>query len=1426
MGFAVGCNQNPPPPESSSESSSDSNLPEVATVTFAEGEGYNFVYSAEEVLVGETLEFTLDVNAFYTGYPVVSINGKAIAPNKDGVYTITATSTVNVTVDGIYRDVSNMQGTGAMDDAFVVSRPIDLLYIAEQVNKGVHAYVTGAYILANDIDCKGEELEVIGNGSTENSFFSGCFSCPTNSETGKMERHTISNFTINSDDANYVGLFGAVYADLTVTSSGLFYGINLDNFTINAAIKENSGLSNRSISVGGLIGYGVGANIYLCDATNGNVNVYGDDSYFSFAGGLIGYQQAFYMVEYNTYFPSEIIYSVADVDVNVMKGLCLSAGGISGYLASNHYAGATAFIHNSYATGDVNGALRAGGIAGHLGLYTSVSNCYATGNVFASCSQSLDDLLVSSTEYCYAHAGGLVGFAENDTIVNDSFFAGNVSASAVSDGCALSDSFVGGGHEAHTASATSQKYLAISCLDEVDLNDSNFFTTNLGWGTFDWTFIRNNYPTINYEASSETITAQFTLQYTTRDEGVKITVNNATSDSLPFFDTSIQSNNVYVPLGNFFINEGLAQYITADNGYIAYGYFFDEACTKKVPLSYVPQKSMTLYIGFADPTPVLGTYYIVTENNAKPIALTLSSNRFTGAIASYSDGNSEQEAYFTYDGEFIYINEARLARYFQGEIIIDETASDQVSDPYFDMYRYAYYNFTGKLVDGELRLQDGVYFTEDAPLVARANAFLGTYYTNDGAIFHFYGDVATKQQDASFVEYKRYTISESKITLYNDGASLEINKADLNAFDPFKGAWTKSATVNKTYTFDGMGNWTYTYKDYVRSGNDYEPTIVSKASGTYTLSGDTLLLSNGYTVGFDKDGFLTVTHAETTETYYAEGSYVGTWVVDTVAISLMGIGKNGYGKATASYGDGNIYDLVYELSETDGYVVLYWPHEAYTKDTVFGYYTYDVTLNTLLATITNPSDTTTGYSQTNLFVVDDYYGEWISNADRFLDVEFIFNGNGLYEHLYGYIDAEGVVVLRSDDETVELSYQLSSILTGSFTHDGVTYDMAYDEDAKCVILSVNGVETAQLQRKDEFANTVFVDENGVEYRFDGRSNLLTGGTLTIGETNYTYKQTESGWTIFHNGTQIGAIAALEAKDLYYTATLNGEAKKLYKSNEFMGEWAIGGAFELFKIGPTDLNGNINATFKGYNVTLSHYSADMLVFRYRENRMPITYYVYVIPDEKLGYDVLVLSEEESLLSGNYIICTRANDLYGAWVRNDGQFHLYFDGITSGSYSNGEAYLTRGGAGQTAYSYSYQEKGVMMWSQSPLGGRTYYYKIEQLDLETDDYTAADVYLKKDKDGNVIGALRRIEVDGLYLTEATHTDKNGKHTVYFFDGLGKLYANDKVVYTYVIKAYNTDNTVTLEITDKNGVTYAATLDYGNAQNITLEIGDIITD
>ena len=128
-------------PEESTESTPEEKPEGTLKANFVEGEGYSFETTLNEgdlIPVGDTIDFTVKMSAFYTGYPVVYINGKAIAPDDDGTYHVEMQEDIDITVAGVQKDVSAMMGTGTFEDAFVVSRPIDLVYIAEQVNKGVY----------------------------------------------------------------------------------------------------------------------------------------------------------------------------------------------------------------------------------------------------------------------------------------------------------------------------------------------------------------------------------------------------------------------------------------------------------------------------------------------------------------------------------------------------------------------------------------------------------------------------------------------------------------------------------------------------------------------------------------------------------------------------------------------------------------------------------------------------------------------------------------------------------------------------------------------------------------------------------------------------------------------------------------------------------------------------------------------------------------------------------------------------------------------------------------------------------------------------------------------------------------------------------------------------------------------------------------
>ena len=1430
------------PPISMEEESSVEVTPEkpegTLQVNFVEGEGYTFTSSLpanELAAVGEVIDFTVKMSAFYTGYPIVYINGKAIAPDNNGTYHVEMQEDIEVTVAGVQKDVSAMAGTGTFEDAYVVSKPIDLVYIADKVNNGEGNYASAAYVLANDIDCGGEELKIIGDMSTDTAFFSGCFTCYTNADTGEMQASTISNFTINSDNANYVGLFGTVYADAMVQSSGLFYGINLDNFVINARISEDVMSANRSISVGGLIGYGVGANVYLCSATNGDINLYGDNNYFSFAGGLIGYQQAYYWPDQDLNFPSEVVYSTTDVNIRVLKGMALYAGGITGYVATNVPAGATAFIHNSYAYGDISGALRAGGIAGGLGQYTSIGNCYATGNIFAKAGQSLDDILLTDPQYCYANAGGIVGFAENDTIVNDCFFAGAVSAKAVSAGCDQANDIVGGGHTKGQLSASAEGYAINNCLTTADLSSSmsannTLFKDTFGWLPSDWVFSALNYPTINYASSTDTQRSIVTFHYVA--DGQTITVEEETKTSVTYFDSNMTALNTYVPVGNYFYTGSFSRTIIADNGYLSYGYFFDAECTKKVPYAYVPQRDIELYIGFADATPILGEYQFSYKGNTSPLSITFDEN----GLAHYTDGNTTQTAYYFFDGKNILIEGARLARYYDGAIIVDENDTSVVADANFDLSRYNYYDFVGSFTDGALRLYDGVYFTATAPLTAQKDLFRGTFYMG-GATYHFYGETATKTQGTEFTTYTYVKNGESLILTNENGEETIIEINALNNFDNFKGVWTKSATVNKTYIFDGMGGWEYEYISYTRNGYSYEEHILAQASGTYQPSAtddNAIDLGNGVTAYINADGQLVVNSTDKTEMFYAQYSYVGVWKASNITIELLGIQQNGVGKAILNYGDDMFYDLVYEASETNGYVCLYWPHEQYTKDTLFGYFYYDTATNTLLATLSDSNNLDTGYTQGNLFITDDYNGEWISDDNAFADVEFSFNGNGLYGFLYGYAGMEGTLTLRdlTTDKRIELTYTLDSTLKGHFAYDGIRYVMEYDEDAKAVRLTANGV-VSNLERKDALAGMNFVDMDGNSYHFDGRSTLLTGGTLTVnGEVTYPYTEGENGWIIRNGNEEIGTIS-LASNKAYYDLTLNGATAQLYLYNDFIGEWAIGGQFGMMKIGPTDLFGKIQANFKGYAVEITTLQPNFLTFEYKDNNMPITYYLTVVKSDLLNDNILVLSEY--LMMNEYFICTKAHALHGEWVSGNGEFTFRFDGIYSTEFESGDkgiAELYRNTPSHTDYYYRTTAYGITLWSQTVLGGKTQYYEIVMLDVETltdEEKTSMNIFMKKDENGNILAAFKRVEADGLIFLTATDDDGNN----YFFDGknangnLGNLYVNDEAMYSYKIKSYNDDSTATLELTRlEDGVMFSATLDYSQDGVIRLIIGEIIEE
>ena len=1415
------------------------------TVVFQEGDGYEFktdFASVETVEYGTEITFDLHVSAFYTGNAIVYVNGKAQAPIADNHYSIKADKDLTITVEGIRKDVSRMDGNGSREAPFYVSKPIDLLFIAEKVNAGEYKYLSASYLLINDIDCKGEELQIIGDMSTESSYFAGSFTTDYDSSTGIPYDYKISNFRIHSETANYVGLFGTVYKDAAIEGSATFFGVQLDNFTIDVGMYENT-TESKTISVGSLIGYGVGTTTYLCSATNGTINLLADDSYFAFAGGLIGYQQGFYSADMGGAHPSDIGYCYTDVNVRVLKGMALAAGGISGYMVTNYPFGAPASIHHSYALGNVSGALYSGGVAGSLGQYCVVTNSYATGEVVAKATQSVNDPLATTTDYCYSYAGGIVGFAENDTVVSECFFDGTTAAFASSGaGYTFANAIVAGGHEAGYVSVSSEKYSVQCCVSNPNVADPEYFTDTLSWPSYDWVFKPGKYPVHNLEQDLESDDAgNSVVKHVTLDMELRFVTKNAQGEMVPltfggqelrtvtYFDNGNEALSMYASFGEYLYSGGLSRYMEADNGYLSYGYFFDEACTQRVPYSYTPMKNVTLYVAFADPTPVVGTYQILGEGT-NAITLTLDKE----GIATYSDGNSSQQSNYSFDGEKVLIESARLSRFYLGEIIFDEDDAEsdtsKVYDANFDLYRYSYYNYIAEITDDGLAIYDGIYYTKDEPLYVSRNAFRGEYYVKDGDVttyYSFYGNFAIVEKvedgESTRMEYDVCELNGKTLTLTDSTgnySAITLNTDALSKFDTFKGAWVKSATVGKTFTFDGINQFTYAYKSYVRNGYTCDEYIVESFSGTYEKHGNGIQFTmdgKTYTAEFDTNGALKIVGNNKTQTFHREASFVGSWSNAGAVLELFGIGENGMGNARISYSEGATVDLIYELSETSSYVCLYYPHSSYVKDEIFGYFTFDMITNTLTATLAD-SDSASGYTTLSLFIADDYTGEWICNAEEFRNVEFDFNGFGLYAHL-PYVGMQGTITLIENGRRTSVTYELDAELRGKFAYNGKLYIMTYDEDEKIVIL--NNAES--FERKDIFANIDFVDMDGNSYSFDGKSALDIGGKITVNNSNtYGYKPEGNGYVVYNVNTKETVGSLVKARN-YYELTINGAKAQLYIRNEFMGTWAISGEFATFVIGPTDINGVVQATFKGQSVEMTYYDVDMLTFRYYEAGNPYSYYLYMRKD--LDGSPMLLSEEPDGYSG-YQVCAKADELFGtwAWNRDEGATTISFDGITS-PYAQGVAKMKKG-INESLYYYMLKDSGILMWSQEADGaGKTLYYKIEF----TEDLNGRQAYVNGDR------AILRTEVDGLYLTEAKAAD--GK--TYFFDGgykdpvgntpatAGKLLVNGEAVYTYLIKSYNNDRTATLEVVEiATGKKFEATLSYADSENVTITFGKEIVE
>lgn len=1278
----IACQENTPTPSPTPQE------PKTYSISYEEVEG--IVYSngnPTSIKSGESAVFTFEVNVFYTGTPVVKIydRERTISYDEDTyLYSCTlnnAYKDITVSISGITKAESQLlsSGTGTLEAPFLINEPIDLIKMAEVINGGADnntMSVLGYYSLEKDLDFHGEQIDIIGDGSTDHSFFGGYFN---------GNGHTVSNFTIESN-SDFIGLFGIVQAyDLLGFSGGTIYNLKISDFTVTA---NNTG---STIIVGSMVGQGFGASMILCEASDGEVEIFGDANHFSYAGGLIGLQRA-----YQYPFFSKVSYcSTINVNVSCRAGTTFVAGGLVGYVYSEDES-VVATVTNCYSTGNVTGAFNSGGIAGLLGQYTSIVNCYALGNIGA---QTTITDTNASEEYCHAYAGGLVGFAQIDTAIVDSFATGNISAAAsLGANYKHTGEIVGRIEELEETAFDSNVASIFNCYYAPQGESSEFdptvpeqLTSKLFWHDIDWIFENGKYPVINSVNSSSSdgeikhYTYEITLDFgdnvvEVADGGESNTITVTVSDqyeSMSFWYIVNLSNSA----------EGMPQTVIAKDGYTSYGYFFDKECTIAVPYGYTPTRNITLYGGFADYKEVEGTYYIEsqtkdnTSNSA--IKLTISSD------LSYviEDAYGKYTGVYTYDGHALLFYSARFAKYY-GTSSLENQQS---------------FTFKGLITDNGLMIFGGSYVDEEtleevylipfeSPLYARASdkAVIGSYFgvkNDETYIYTFYADCTGLLTIEGIPDDFEYSIRDGELSLNILGNSLKgtltngiptvIDGVSLSTTDKFKGTWVISSLSHKEYTFDGAGNWEYIYYGYHYDqsfGSSFQK-VLGSGSGKYTVDGDKLVLDNGSEAYIGSDGLLVISKDGANVIYGKKNSYSGVWSNsdNTVRLELNGltIDGNGTGRLVFEIERDNgrvsyeIFEITYStdtLNETQ--ICIYYENEIY------GILSFNTNRSTLNGTFYNPnSGELTSYA---LYRLDEYNGNWVADTDpQFAIINF--NGYGSYSDVNN-LALKGVLIIN--DTNVEYSLE-EGTLNGYFNYNGERYSIAYDEASKTVTISLDEKELI-YSAKDTLGDKVFIDDKNNEYIFNGCGHL-SNGELVIGEKTYSYKLSsgENVAVIYDGENQVGTLTIVTSEDgRNYSLNINGERVILGEKLVYTGSWAISGYYEdLAVIGSMNLDNHVKAYLPlNINNEEKVHEADFVVYdgyiAWEVDEDNILYIVQVSEDTFVlslrlnwfNYKSTSTDETTGDETWNYSFLMTPDDLIGTWTNTKDVIQVYtFDGM---------------------------------------------------------------------------------------------------------------------------------------------------------------------
>ena len=1355
--------------------------------------------TAIEVERGDEIVFDLKISVYYdigAGYEVQA-NTTIISPQSDGYYHLTIEDDITISVANLVQDkafVARGEGSGTKDDPYLLSRPVDLYEMAMRINDEffMGTFSNEYYELANNIDLDGEQLFVIGDGSTGYSYFGGHFD-------GKG--HTISNYFVtdtrieqtefNALYLSNVGLFGYVMPG--ANRAPVIKNLKLDNFRITANANRTAvDLEDYTLCVGSLAGATYGASITNVSATNGRIQVTGGKDRGAYVGGLIGQQFAEFSSDTSSFkFDSGVISCMTDVDISTSPdptSYVYATGGISGALivGDEHY---TAYILNSYSKGDVDGGQNAGGIVGYAYNHSAVANSYSTGRVRSIITLSSDNYLES---VYYATAGGIVGYAEYSSVISNSFSLGEVSARSTKAGAQYARASGTVGAWDDESALTNPDSLLPTFINLYGNYDSAItvneaFIKGLGWSENDW-IISNGLPKLNPDGAAPSITVAFSAD-------TQFAIGNSVS------------LDGYKSLAGWDLSGNIPEFIQGNGGIRSYGYFFDEELTEKVPRSFVITSNTTLFVGYADYTQVAGVYYL-GDSVREVITLELT----VDGKAIYRDGALNQTGYYSWDGESLIIYYSVLG------VLSDLEFDSELIDFYFG----SYYIFSGT-VEGDILLicggdiaeiaisAQGPYYTGEViylfenPLHAykKLDFKYGSYYFGSGE-YTFFGNRTGIYISGSDEKAFTYQFGENKLTLTFDDGTAEatvdsngcvtaIESNSVTPFDEFKGTWEKSYETDKKYTFDGKNSWTY---------GGYGTTD----SGSYSVSGG--VLNAGSFTAQIVDGLLVITSGGKQVTYYRQGSFAGQWYYNSVSsqsiavgINFGGIDEKGYGSALVEYATGTQYEVTYEYSVEDGtkFVLLF------LEDLVFGQLVYSDTNLTLVGNINGHSARFTAY--------DALIGRWVTDSTDITSLEF--NGGGFYNGVYE-LDGERVTGSMSVRGTVRVNggtrvnYTLNrTTQRGSFTYNSVVYNIYYNESTKLVEVTPDSGTAFHLALPDSWLGRELKDSEGNIYTFDGRGGLPDGGKISVSNgDSYTYKISGDDITVtggtFAKGVHDGHTV--------FVLTVSGDSKYLTYNTPFTGDWIVGGVSGTLTIGEIYADNTATASY-----TLYKQSAKELNLTYNADENYLTYEVgnavYRITVSQVGTNYQLSFEGV----GGTVACIPTDladgmkgkvfTVLGENGAPDGR-EIIFDGLGEYNYANGSA-VVLGANGSVEATYIYRRNIYGDWALS-YNYNNYVYNYVLVNFtNSNKFDGVVLYSLIDDEGKYYAI---IVPDGFYNFRVKDADNTTAY--YVFNGYGSVKfvsGSETVIYGYeLINSDETNFKYTFKFTDnESGEVFTAVLD-----------------